>query len=311
VALVTHLDLSAEPTAIAIRLLAERGVESVPAEGSAAGGARVLVAGGFAVVDAKVLDRLPRLEVVVRPGAGFERVDLAELRARGLRLVAARLAADPSVAEWVLGAVVHIVRRFDAADRAARTGDWGARPQLAGRSLAGKTMGIIGVGRIGAQVANLAAAFGMRVIAWHPWSARDLGGHIERVDSLDALLTRADVVSIHCRLEDGTRGMIGGRQIALMKRDAVLVNTGRGGLVDEAALAAALGRGHLQGAAIDTFAGEPRTELSPLIAAPRTLLAPHLSGWTADSVEQLGRWAASAVEDYLGGSGLPADSVVC
>jgi D-3-phosphoglycerate dehydrogenase len=111
-------------------------------------------------------------------------------------------------------------------------------------------------------------------------------------------------------LEDDSRGLIGARELALMKADSVLVNTGRGGLVDEEALAAALRRGHLQGAAIDTFESEPRTQLSPLVTAPRTLLAPHLSGWTIDSVDQLGRWAAAAVADYLGGAGLPPDSVV-
>ena len=305
------LDPSAAPTAAAIRLLAERGLDSVPADAAGAAVARVLVAGGFAVVDAPILDRLTALEVVVRPGAGFERVDLTELRCRGVRLIAARLAADPSVAEWIMGAVVHIIRRFDDADGAARTGDWASRPALAGRSLTGKTMGIVGVGRIGSQVAALASAFGMGVVAWHPWSARDLGEKIRRLDTLEEVLSGADVVSLHCRLEADTRGLIGARELALMRADAVLVNTGRGGLVDEEALAAALNRGHLEGAAIDTFASEPRTQLSPLVAAPRTLLAPHLSGWTIDSVEQLGRWAAGAVADYLDGAGLPSDSVVC
>jgi phosphoglycerate dehydrogenase-like enzyme len=309
-ALVAHADLSAAPTAAAVRLLAERGLESVPADSAGAGHAKVLVAGGFAVVDAALLDRLRSLEVVVRPGAGYERVDVPELRARGLRLIAARLAADPSVAEWVMGAAVHVVRRFDAADSAARAGEWTARPSLAGRTLAGRTMGIVGVGRIGAQVAALASAYRMRVVAWHPWSARDLGAQIERLDTLEELLTQSDVVSLHCRLEDDSRGMIGARELAVMNAEAVLINTGRGGLVDEEALAAALRRGHLKGAAIDTFESEPRTQLSPLVAAPRTLLAPHLSGWTIDSVDQLGRWAAAAVAGYLGGAGLPPDSVV-
>jgi phosphoglycerate dehydrogenase-like enzyme len=308
---VTYLDPSAEPTAIALRLLAEQGVHAVPADADGAAGARVLVAGGFAVVDAPALDRLPALEIVVRPGAGFERVDLAALRSRGLRLIAARLAADPAVAEWVMGAVIHLGRRFISADVAARAGDWAARPALAGRSIAGKTMGIVGVGRIGSQVAARAVAFGMRVIAWHPWSERNLGGDIQRVETLDELLSQGDVVSLHCRLEDSTKDLIGARELDLMRAGAIFINTGRGGLVDEDALAAALNRGHLAGAAIDTFASEPRTNLSPLVTAPRTLLAPHLSGWTVDSVEQLGHWAAAAVADYLGGGGLPADSVVC
>jgi D-3-phosphoglycerate dehydrogenase / 2-oxoglutarate reductase len=168
VASIAVADLSVAPTRIAVRLLAESGFLVEPVEVEAAASARVLLAGGFAVVDTKVLDRFIDLELVVRPGAGYERVVVGELRRRGVRLVAARLDADPSIAEWVMGAVIHIVRRFEAADSAVRAGDWVARPMLAGRSLASMTMGIIGVGRIGSQVATLSRAFGMRVLAWHP-----------------------------------------------------------------------------------------------------------------------------------------------
>jgi D-3-phosphoglycerate dehydrogenase / 2-oxoglutarate reductase len=303
-------DLSVAPTQIAVRLLAESGFLVEPVEVEAAASARVLLAGGFAVVDTTVLDRLTDLELVVRPGAGYERVVVGELRRRGVRLVAARLDADPSIAEWVMGAVIHIVRRFEAADRAVRAGDWVARPMLAGRSLASMTMGIIGVGRIGSQVAALSRAFGMRVLAWHPWSDRELGPGIQRTDSLDQLLASADVVSLHCRLEPETRGLIGKRELALMKPEAILVNTGRGGLVDERALARALSRGSILGAAIDTFSSEPHPERSPLAGEKRALLAPHLAGWTVDSVERLGRWAAVVVTTYLVRGELPADSLV-
>jgi D-3-phosphoglycerate dehydrogenase len=310
VAQIAYSDLAAEPTRIAVELLQAGGQTVQPAVAAEAAEARVLVAGGFAVVDGRLLDRLPALEVVVRPGAGFERVDLAELRRRRVRLVAARLVADASVAEWVIGAVIYHLRRFPAADRAARAGEWKARPALAGRSLSGLTMGVVGVGRIGSQVVALSQAFGMRVLAWHPWSDRDLGARVERVEALDDLLAAADVVSLHCRLEPETRGLVGARELDLMKPAAVLVNTGRGGLVDEAGLAAALERGRILGAAIDTFESEPHTELSPLVGAQGALLAPHLAGWTVDSVERLGRWAADVVTVYLERGELPADSVV-
>jgi phosphoglycerate dehydrogenase-like enzyme len=130
------------------------------------------------------------------------------------------------------------------------------------------------------------------------------------VEALDDLLAAADVVSLHCRLEPETRGLVGARELDLMKPAAVLVNTGRGGLVDEAGLAAALERGRILGAAIDTFESEPHTELSPLVGAQGALLAPHLAGWTVDSVERLGRWAADVVTVYLERGELPADSVV-
>jgi D-3-phosphoglycerate dehydrogenase / 2-oxoglutarate reductase len=304
------VDPGAAPTAGAARRLIELGHPVEPVESPAAGSARVLLAGGFADVGEELLARLPALELVVRPGAGFERVDLAALRRRGVRLVAARLASDTSVAEWVMGAVIHHYRRFAAADRAARAGDWAARPALAGRSLAALTLGIVGVGRIGTQVAAAGHAFGMRVVAWHPWSDRELGPGIDRMGSLEQLLASADVVTLHCRLEPETKGLIGARQLAAMKPGAILVNTGRGGLVDEAALADVLRSGRLGGAAIDTIAGEPRTELSPLAGLDRVLLAPHLSGWTTDSVEGLAAWAVNTIAVYLAGGELPADSIV-
>jgi phosphoglycerate dehydrogenase-like enzyme len=130
------------------------------------------------------------------------------------------------------------------------------------------------------------------------------------VGTLDQLLAAADVISLHCRLEPETRGLIGTRELDLMKPGAVLVNTGRGGLVNEAALAAALARGRILGAAIDTFESEPHTELSPLVGAEDALLAPHLAGWTVDSVERLGRWAAEVVTAYLERGELPTDSVI-
>jgi phosphoglycerate dehydrogenase-like enzyme len=261
-------------------------------------------------VDDELLNQLPAVEVVVRPGAGFERVEVDALRRRGVRLVAARLAADPAVAEWVIGAAIHLLRKFEDAGVAARAGDWGARPGLAGRSLGVLTLGIVGVGRIGSQVAALGRAFGMRVIAWHPWSDRDLGAGIDRMQSLDELLSTADVVTLHCRLTDETAGLIGSSQLNRMKPDAILINTGRGGLVDEAALAAALSGGRIAGAAIDTVEAEPHTELSPLARSERVLFAPHMSGWTLDSVEALAAWGTATVLGYLADRSLPADGVV-
>jgi D-3-phosphoglycerate dehydrogenase len=304
------IDPGAAPTAEAARRLRALG-HSLDLVGSrAAAGATVLLAGGFAVVDDELLNQLPAVEVVVRPGAGFERVEVDALRRRGVRLVAARLAADPAVAEWVIGAAIHLLRKFDDAGVAARAGDWGARPGLAGRSLGALTLGIVGMGRIGSQVAALGRAFGMRVIAWHPWSDRDLGAGIDRTQSLDELLSTADVVTLHCRLTEETAGLIGSSQLNRMKRDAIFINTGRGGLIDEAALAAALSGGRIAGAAIDTVEAEPHTELSPLARSERVLFTPHMSGWTLDSVEALAAWGTAAVLGYLADRSLPADGVI-
>jgi D-3-phosphoglycerate dehydrogenase / 2-oxoglutarate reductase len=304
------IDPGAAPTAQAARRLRALGHSLAPVGSPAAASASVLLAGGFAIVDDELLSRLPAVEVVVRPGAGFERVDLEALRRRGVRLVAARLAADSAVAEWVMGAAIHLFRKFDDAGAAARAGDWDARSGLAGRSLGALTLGIVGVGRIGSQVAALGQAFGMRVVAWHPWSDRDLGTGIERMKIFDDLLSTADVVTLHCRLTGETAGLIGSSQLNRMKPDAILINTGRGGLVDEAALAAALTDGRIAGAAIDTVEAEPHTQLSPLARSERVLFAPHMSGWTLDSVEALAAWGTAAVVAYLADRSLPADAVV-
>jgi D-3-phosphoglycerate dehydrogenase len=311
VADIVVVDPGAAPTAGAAGRLAELGHVVSPVASPAAATARVLLAGGFGDVDAELLARLPALELVVRPGAGFERVDLNALRRRGVHLVAARVAGDAAVAEWVMGAIIHLLRRFNAADRAARAGEWAARPALAGRSLSALTLGVVGVGRIGAQVAALGRAFGMPVVAWHPWSDRALGPGVARVATLPELLATADVVTLHCRLEPATRGLIGARELALMKPSAILVNTGRGGLVDEVALARAVQEGRLLGAAVDTLVSEPRTELSPLVQVEGVLLAPHLAGWTVDAVDALAGWAAATIAAYLADRTLPADAVVC
>ncbi len=304
------VDAGAPPTAGAAGRLRALGHQVAPAGSAPAAAAKVLLAGGFAVVDDALLDTLPAVEVVVRAGAGFERVDIGALRRRGLRLVAARLAADSSVAEWVMGAAISLLRGFDEAGNAARAGEWARRASLAGRSMSALTLGIVGVGRIGSQVAALGRAFGMRVIAWHPWSDRDLGAGIERVKTIDELLSTADVVTLHCRLEPETRGMIGTAELARMKPSAILINTGRGGLVDETALARALDENRVSGAAIDTFESEPHTELSPLVHSRRVLLAPHMSGWTVDSVDALAEWGTSVVLAYLVDGKLPADAIV-
>ncbi|WP_308421096.1 NAD(P)-dependent oxidoreductase [Frigidibacter albus] len=255
--------------------------------------AHLVMAGAVTRIDASFLLRHPQVQAVIRVGAGYDNVDTSALRAAGVTLAAADVSGDPSVAEWTLGAMLYLLRTYSRAQSVALGGDWGARAQLWGHSLRSRRIGIIGHGSIGAQVAQLCRAFGAEVLVWHPWSDRALPAGIERLDRLEDLLECADIVSLHCRLEPETRHLIGAEALARMKPDALLINSGRGALLDEEALAIALRAGHLAGVAIDTVASEPHPEQSPLAGAPRVLLTPHVAAYTVEGRRQLVDWAVA------------------
>lgn len=262
-------------------------------------GATVLVVGGGSTIPAGFTAGMPRLAVVVRTGAGFDNLPVAELAARGIALVAPRLTADGSVAEFVLGAAIALLRDFRRADRAVRAGDFGFRNGAGRRDLARSVLGVVGMGRIGRRVAELGGAFGMPVIGWNPWSQRPFPHGVRRAGTLATLLSEADVVTLHCRLTDATRHLVDATALGAMRPGAILINTARGGLVDELALAQALREGRLAGAAVDTFAAEPDVAASPLATVPTALLSPHLAGLTDQSVEALSAFVTTTVTDYL------------
>jgi len=245
----------------------------------------------------------------VLTGAGYDNLDLPSIRQHKAALIVPRLEGTPAVAEFVFGGVIAIRRGFREGDAAVRSADWDFRNRFHGKLLHGSTLGIIGMGRIGTQVARLGAAFGMKVVAWHPWSDRDLGDAALRVQSLHELLAIADVLTLHCRLEEGTVHLIDGQALARMKPDAILVNTGRGALVDEAALRDALEAGAIGGAVIDTFDGEPDLTRTPL-RHTNALLSPHIAGHSPDSTEAVARFVADTATAYLAGEPLPKKYLV-
>ncbi|WP_024757604.1 hydroxyacid dehydrogenase [Streptomyces exfoliatus] len=235
-------------------------------------------------VDAEALDRAPRLKVVGRAGVGLDNVDTATAAERGITVVNAPDSNTVSVAELTVGLILASARHLTAAARSLEAGEW-RRADFVGLELAGRTVGIVGYGRVGRQVARRLAAFDMRILVHDPYA--DTGGDVQRV-GLDELLATSDVVTLHLPRTPGTTGLIGARELSLMRPTAYLVNTARGGIVDEAALAEALREGRLNGAALDVYATEPPVA-SPLPALPNVLGIPHLGASTPDAQLRAGR----------------------
>jgi D-3-phosphoglycerate dehydrogenase len=250
-------------------------------------------------VTSDLLDRGDRLRLVARAGIGVDNIDVEAATSRGILVVNAPLGNVRSTAEHTLALIFALARRIPAADRAVRDGSW--KSGYEGTQLAGKTLGVIGVGKVGRQVAGMAAALGMELLAHDPylpdtaWPA--LGLHPV---PLGELLAGADIITVHVPLLPETRGLIGAEQIASMKHGAYLINCARGGLVDEEALTTALRIGHLAGAALDVFEQEPLRD-SPLLTAPNLILTPHVAASTREAQEQVSTDVAEAVLDFFAG----------
>jgi glyoxylate reductase len=250
-------------------------------------------------VDAALLDACPRLRVVSSYSVGLDHVDVGAATARGIPVGFTPGVLTETTADLTFALLLATARRVVEADRFVRGGRWSEQPWsprlLLGRDLHGATLGIVGLGAIGRAVARRALGFGMRVLGWSR-SAREVEGVLRR--DLAELLGSSDFVSLHVALTPETRGLIGASELARMRREAVLVNTARGGLVDEAALAEALERGALAGAALDVFETEPLDAGSPLLRAPNLVLAPHIG---SASIATRARMADLAVENLLAG----------
>jgi phosphoglycerate dehydrogenase-like enzyme len=261
-------------------------------------------------LDAVLLERLPDLELVLQTGGHAYHVDQQAATARGVVVALSRRArmASASVPELTFGLMLAVLRRIHplAAELAA-----GAWPAAMGGTLAGRTLGVLGLGRHGRPVARIAAAFGMLVLAWDRDPGREYPDDepvAERLP-LDDLLARSDVVSIHLKLSPESTGLLDRDRLARMRPGAILVNTARGAIVDEQALVEALAAGRLAGAGLDVFATEPLPADHPLRRVPNVVLTPHI-GWKVDEV--FAEWAEIAAEQldaWLAGR-LPADEVL-
>jgi D-3-phosphoglycerate dehydrogenase / 2-oxoglutarate reductase len=256
-----------------------------------------------APIGADVIAAARRLRVVSRHGVGYDNVDVAALDARRIPLAVSANANRVSVAEHAMAMLLTLAKAALPHDAAVRTGDWAIRNRFLAFELFAKQLLLVGFGRIGREVATRARAFGMTVAVHDPFvDAATLEGFGCTVaPDLDEALAAADAVSLHLPLTTATRHVIDARRLALMRPTAIVLNTARGGLVDEHALAAALAEGALRGAGIDVFAEEPPQPDNPLLASANVLLSPHNAGVTDESMVRMATEAATNILDVLDG----------
>jgi D-3-phosphoglycerate dehydrogenase len=244
--------------------------------------------------------RAPGLRMVSRHGVGYDAVDVAALSARGIPLAIVGDVNSSAVAERAMLLILAASHRLIAADRATRAGDWAWRGGFQAHEVAGKRLFILGFGRIGQRLARLAQAFGMVTAAHDPFlPASAWPDTVARETDLTAALARADIVSLH--LPPGDRPILGADEIARLKPGAILVNTARGGLVDEPALARALRDGHLGAAGIEVFGQEPPAPDHPLFGLPQAVLTPHNAALTAECAERMALASVRNVLDFFAG----------
>ncbi len=244
---------------------------------------------GLDQIDRAALSNASRLKVIARYGVGYDNVDLQAARERGILVTNTPGANSVSVAELALGLMLALARQLPQADAAVRRGEF---PRLNGLSLEGKTVGILGLGAIGRQLTRRLAGFDCKLVAYDPYADQAFAQaqHVELLE-MDTLLGRADFVSLHVPVTPETRRMVDRAFLAKMKKGAYLINTARGELVDEEALAEALRSGWLRGAGLDAFIVEPPTPDNPLLTAPNLVATPHLGAQTDGATNNMG-WAA-------------------
>jgi D-3-phosphoglycerate dehydrogenase len=259
------------------------------------GKADALIVRGDAVVTADDIAAAPRLRVIGRSGIGVDNVDLDAARARGIPVVVAPGAGARAVAEGAFALAVALLKRLPELDRATREGEWSFRDRADVRDISGSTLGVVGYGRIGRELAELARAAGMQVLTHDPYVQ-------EASTPLETIFENADVVSLHVPLDDSTRGLVGPDLLARAKPGLILVNTARGGLVSSHEdLLAALEIGRLGGVGLDVFADEPPDPEQALFDHPRVLVSPHALGLTRASREAVFRMMAEGVAAVLRG----------
>lgn len=251
------------------------------------------------------------LRVISKHGAGVDTIDVEAASARGIPVLAAIGANALSVAEHTLALLLATTKRLVALDASMRAGRWD-KPGYAGLELAGQRLGLVGFGAIARHTATLAQAFAMEVVAHDPFCPAEVmaAQGVTAVADLDELLATSQVVSLHAPLTEATRNLIDDRRLALMRPDAVLLNTARGGLIDEAALARALAAGRIAGAGLDSFSQEPPAIDHPLLTEPRVLLTPHVGGVTAAANTRVGVMAAQGIVDVLTGRSVKPERIV-
>jgi (S)-sulfolactate dehydrogenase len=262
-----------------------------------------LVVRNLTQVNEEILAGAPKLKVVGRLGVGLENIELPACAKRNIKVIPATGANAESVAEYVVGAAVALTRGFIPATISTLKGEW-PRPRFSTyHEFLGKTVGIVGFGSIGRVVAKKANAFGLKCLAYDPMltqSSIDLDGFTVPLLPLDQVLSSSDVITLHLPFLPETKNLFNASTLDQMKPGASLINTARGGIVDEKALVERLRSGHLGGAAIDVFEGEPAKDLSHFEGIENLILTPHIAGVTHESNERVSQMIADEVNRFLG-----------
>ncbi len=297
--------ISDKLSSAAVEIFRNRGIDVDLNTGLAPAELRAIIGGydGLAIrsatkVTRELLDAAPHLKVIGRAGIGVDNVDVKTATARGVVVMNTPNGNAITTAEHAIAMMFALARQIPEATTSTRAGKW-EKNRFMGVELTGKTLGLIGCGNIGSIVADRAHGLRMRVVAYDPYltEARALALGVEKVE-LDALLARADIVTLHTPLTDATRNILSAGSIARLKRGVRIVNCARGGLIDEAALAEALRSGHVAGAALDVFETEPAID-SPLFALDNVVCTPHLGAATAEAQENVALQVAEQMSDFL------------
>ncbi len=261
-------------------------------------------------VDEAIFAAAPQLRVLSKHGVGVDNIDLDAASARGIPVIVAAGANAVSVAEHAIALMLAVAKRIVPLDRGLREGRW-EKSGFQGRELAGSSIGLVAFGAIARQTARFAKGLGLEVLAYDPFcdDAVFAAEGVTRVHDLETLLQQSDIVSLHSPLTAQTRNLINADRLAQMRPDAILINTARGGLIDEPALLSALREGHLAGAGLDSFAKEPADPDHPFWSEPRLVVTPHIGGVTSAANRRVGVEAAQAIVDQLAGRPIPPSRI--
>ena len=261
--------------------------------------AHALIVRSATKVDAAMIGAAPELKVIGRAGVGVDNIDVEAASQRGIAVFNAPSGNTVAAAELTMAMILALVRGVVEADHSVRQGEWD-RSRFQGVELEGRTLGLIGAGRVGSEVATRAQSFGMEVIVYDPYlteaRAKEVGF---RLTDLEDVLKNADIISVHVPLTAETEGLVGAEALSTMKGDAYLVNAARGGVIDEGALAEALAAGSIAGAALDVYEVEPLPPDSPLRQAPNLVMTPHIGASTSDAQVRVAVEVAERIEQAL------------
>ena len=251
-------------------------------------------------ITAELLENPGKLKAIARAGVGVDTIDVAAATRKGIVVMNTPGGNTTSAAEHTIALMLALARLIPAADASMKAGKW-ERNKFVGSQVAGKTLGVIGLGRIGREVARRAAGLDMKIVGFDPFLSPDRAAQlgIEAVSKLDQLLPRCDFITVHIPLTDETKSMIGEKEFKALKPGCRILNVARGGIVDEAALLAALTSGAVAGAALDVFTSEPTPADFPLLKAPNVVLTPHLGASTVEAQENVAKEAAQLLIDFL------------